>query len=229
MINPFQLSTVTFQDFFEEINDGFIILYIYVHDKFSSVFAVWYSGDMMDLIRLFLNRFQSKHSTYQTLFQVSNVLGLRNLRLDSIRASAFGYEPFRHSEVLKIWILSNSLPIIFIMLILRIWCPISTLIRITLFVLCAIATCRNSAHKMFVSQCLSPLFVSHDCCQISLLKPGICQRYCHLGKRSKHVKHKSQFISKYTDWTNIAHNEPNFCYPLFRLSLFKWPLLHTLL
>lgn len=56
----------------------------------------------MDLIRLFLNRFQSKHSTYQTLFQVSNVLGLRNVRLDSIRASAFGYEPFRHSEVLKI-------------------------------------------------------------------------------------------------------------------------------
>ena len=40
--------------------------------------------DMLDQIRLVLNRLQSKHPTYQTLFQVSNVLGLLNVRLDSL-------------------------------------------------------------------------------------------------------------------------------------------------
>lgn len=50
------------------------------------------AGDMLDLTRLFLNRLESKHPTYQTLFQVSNVLGLHNVRLDSKRAIA--YEPF---------------------------------------------------------------------------------------------------------------------------------------
>lgn len=86
------------------------------------MFGIRYSGEILDQIRLFLNRLQSKHPTYETLFQVSNVLGLPNVRLDSI--PVIRYEPFQHSQtVLKILILPTNYQTFILMLVLRIWWP----------------------------------------------------------------------------------------------------------